>query len=311
LNYEYDLAVGLPHTNYGGLADYLLLAHAGHFQWTSIARAIGKPLSELRTIAGGEVYATFYFIEEQFPAGTSIGCFKLDDRLRFQVFLRAFKNIAVEGRIVFDHASRMTELRAGDEAPNLDTPGRHPHIRFGNIFITPEAGNSVLRVAPPANADFSALPPLPNEENPYQITKEAEHTGDLGLLGDGDWTPVDRQPAFDTRYVIDADRDTNGAGLVYFANYIAFMDAAERVAMKRNALRPFTAQQISDRALQRRRVAYYGNVDVTDAICTEVALFSRHGDDRVLGVRYAIRRQHDGRLICRSEAIKVIPPPDR
>jgi hypothetical protein len=40
----YDLVLGLPHTNHTGLAEHLLLMYAGHFQWTSRARALGPPV---------------------------------------------------------------------------------------------------------------------------------------------------------------------------------------------------------------------------------------------------------------------------
>jgi probable biosynthetic protein (TIGR04098 family) len=302
--YAYDLVLGLPHTNHAGLAEHLLLMSAGHFQWTSIARAIGRPLSALRTLAGGEVYATFYFIEERFPETTPIGGFGLDDHLTFGVFLRAFKNIAVEGQVLFDHAPRIAAtLAAAPGLPGPDAVARHPYIRFANIFITPEAGNSRLRVAPPANADFSGLAPLPNDENPYHLTRSAEATGRLEVLDDT-WQPADRRPGFEHRYAIDPDRDTNGAGLVYFANYVAFMDAAERAALAGNCRQPFTAAGVTRRTVEHRRIAYYGNVDVADSVRTEVALFLRGDDATRVGVRYTIRRNEDGRLICLSEAVK-------
>lgn len=304
--FEYTLTLGLPHTNYAGLSDHMLMMFAGYLQWASIARTIGTPLSQLRTLGGGEVYATYYFIDTRFPEGRPISTFKLDDRLRFQVALRAFKNIAVEGQIVFDHEDRLAP--AADPAAGglpAEAGGRHPFIRFGNIFITPEAGNSQLRVAPPANADFSSLAPLPNDENPYHLTRQAEQSGELGVL-EGDWRCVDDRPDFDVPYAIDPDRDTNGAGLVYFANYIAFMDAADRRAMASNAGGRFSDADIQGRALSWRRVAYYGNVAVTDTVRIGVSLFVGP-DAGAVGIRYTIRRQEDDRVICRSEAIKVLP----
>ena len=107
--YFYDLTLGLPHTNHRGLAEPLLLQHAGHFQWTSIAAATGGPLSLLRTAAGGEVYAAFYYIEERFPAAMPAESFGLDDEVRFAIALRSFKNIAVEGRIVFGRPDRLAD----------------------------------------------------------------------------------------------------------------------------------------------------------------------------------------------------------
>lgn len=307
--YEYELALGLPHTNHNGLAEHLLLIHAGHLHWTSIARMSGKPLSSLRTLSGEEVYATFFFIEEQFPNHALINTFKLDDRLRFAVFLRAFKNIAVEGHVLFDHAARLAESITGmGNALSSVAIVHHPYIRFGNIFITPAGGNSNLKVAPPANADFSAFPPLPNEENPYHLTKLAEQTGNLGLLND-EWKCVDVIQDFKVPYTIDPDRDSNGAGLVYFANYIAFMDSAERAAMRVNSQRLFSDKEIDGRAVQLRRVAYYGNATLTGQIRIQVSIFVWSDDINIkkIGFRYAIRRWEDEKLICLSEAIKVLP----
>lgn len=272
MTYTYDLTLGLPHTNHRFFAEQLMLKFAGHFQWQSIAAAAGLPLSSLRTVDGGEVYASFYYIEIIIPEAAPLESFRLDDTVRFKIDLRAFKNIAFEGLVHFDRPERLS--------------GASPYIRFANIFITPEQGNSRLRVAPPAQADFHELPPLPNEENPYQLTRAAAESGSLGLLDDG-WVPA---TTYTHTYPIDVDRDTNGAGLVYFANYVAFMDTAERHAMA------------GERSLRHRRIAYYGNADVHDTLTIDVAVFRR--DDQ-LGFRYTIRRQEDGGMICLSEAIKA------
>jgi probable biosynthetic protein (TIGR04098 family) len=185
-----------------------------------------------------------------------------------------------------------------DRADALDSGNTvHPFIRFGTIFITPVKGNSELRVAPPANADFSAIPPLPNDDNPHHLTREAKEKGSLGLIEDG-WPRVGE--VFDFLYQIDVDRDTNGAGLVYFANYITFMERAERAM--------FEARLPSrgERSLDHRRTAYYGNADPLDTVRVRLSL---HQDPRragCVGVRYTIERQQDGQLICLSEALKRV-----
>lgn len=299
----YDLTLGLPHTNHRGLSEPLLLQHAGHFQWLSIAAATGGPLSRLRTASGGEVYAAFYYIEERFPAAVPLESFGLDDTLRFAIALRSFKNIAVEGRIVFDRAERL-EDRARVEtllSPEAaDVP--HPFIRFGNIFITPVKGNSVLRVAPPASADFSGLPPLPNADNPYHLTRAAGEGRGLGILDEA-WAPAG---SFEHRHRIDVDRDTNGAGLVYFANYATFLETAERLALETIAL-PVAPASIAGRSLAHRRIAYFGNADVADTIDVRVTVLRHPAFPQAIGLRYAIERHEDQQTICLSEAVKTIP----
>lgn len=301
--HEATLTLGLPHTNRWGLSEPALMQHAGHLHWSSIAATIGAPLSRLRTSAGGEVYATFYFIEEVFPDHTPIDNFQLDDTLRFRIAQRGFKGIAIEAQILFDRIARLPEL-AQDPAPVAPAAGRgiHPYVRFGNIFITPELGNRQLRVAAPANGDFSRFPVLPNDENPYQLTRTAQASGQLGLLDDR-WEPCGGSPnGVDVPYAIDPDRDTNGAGLVYFASYFSFMDAAERTAAAACA-----APDIRDadrRLVQSRRTAYYGNVEVTGRLRTRVSFFRRADQPSLAGVRFAIYRADDDVLICLSEAIK-------
>ncbi len=275
--YEYDLVLGLPHTSHRAFSEHHLLKFAGHDQWNAIASAAGLPLSSLRTTAGAEVYASFYYIEVLGPDDAPLESFELDDSVHFSIALRAFKNVAIEGRV--------TVSRGGTGALAC------PTIHFANIFITPEKGNSRLRVAPPAQADFSSLPLLPNEENPFQITRAAEESGVLDVIGDG-W---EHAGSFGHRYAIDEDRDTNGAGLVYFANYIAFMDTAERLALRSLGI------EAPARSLRRRRVAYYGNADVSDTITIHVDVFR---DEASLAFRYRITREEDGAMICLSEAIK-------
>ena len=75
-----------------------MLKYAGHFQWQAIAAAAGMPLSTLRTTSGGEVYASFYYIEIVIPDAAPLESFRLDDTVRFVIALRSFKNIAFEGR---------------------------------------------------------------------------------------------------------------------------------------------------------------------------------------------------------------------
>src|SRR5687768_2515401 len=129
--YQYDLTLGMPHTNHRLFAEHLLLQHAGHFQWQSISAAAGVPLSQLRTITGGEVYASFYYIEERIPDASPLESFRLDDTVRFFIALRSFKNIAVEGRIVFERPERLTDPERIQQAlapEHVET--ELPFIRF-------------------------------------------------------------------------------------------------------------------------------------------------------------------------------------
>jgi probable biosynthetic protein (TIGR04098 family) len=145
----------MAQTNYLGLAEHLLLMQTGHCHWTSLARAVNTPMSVLRTVGGQKIYATFYFIEERFPDHALPNTFQLDDSLTFAVFLRGFKGIAVESETVFDRVTRLEDWLA--TAPKrISTPDMltFPYVRMATIFITPEGGNSRLKVASPRASTF-------------------------------------------------------------------------------------------------------------------------------------------------------------
>jgi probable biosynthetic protein (TIGR04098 family) len=289
--YRYELVLGMPHTNHQGFAEPLALAQLAHLYWASIAQAIGRPLSALRSAAGEKVYATFYFIEERFPEHVMLDTFNVDDRLAIVVSLRAFKSMAIEGQISFGDACR----------PRGKKPEELPRVRFASIFITPSAGNNALRIAIPADTDFTSIPPLPTHDNPYHLTKQAEASGHVGLLG-AEWTPIPGS-TLEECLPVDPDRDSNGAGLVYFANYLAFMNSAERAAM-RHAGCP--ESDILHRAVRARRIAYYGNAGLMGRLRTRVVAFRASGRPRELGFRYDIRRDEDGALICLSDVVKML-----
>jgi len=305
--YTYNLRIGLPLTNYNQLSEHLLIMQAGHFHWTSMAKKFGTPLSKARTSDGREIYATFFYVETKLPGDISLTDYKLDDDITFCSCLREYKGMSVEGQLIFDHSEKLVGFSTNTDLNTIpsEIQGKHPFIRFGNIFITPDGGNSSLRVARPANASFSDIEKLPFSENPYNLTRGIDKSGRFGLLDDSElWAEITKNASFTVEYEINPDRDSNGAGLTYFANYFAFMDYGERKSLRSNSKIDFSEKNINSRTLVCRRTAYFGNVDLTDSIKIKVQLFQNISDDHLLGIKYWISRNKDGALICFSEAIK-------
>ncbi len=305
--YSYQLRLGLPHTNYNHLTEYLLMMAAGNLHWDSISQKIGIPLSAMRTAQGGKVYSTFFYIETRFPESAPIDRFVLDDDLCFGNFVRSFKNMAVEGQLIFDRPGKIdfASIQTLDRPPP-DLVQKHPFIHFGNVFISPEGSNSSLKVAPPFNADFSKFRNLPNEENTHHITRAVAKSGTFGMFEAPTWRNISSCSGYRVPYAINPDRDSNGAGLVYFANYFAFMDFADRKAMSESSKRDFLRSEIDSRALRHRKTCYLGNVNLDSSIAVEVDIFEDEARPEQIGFRYKIFRQSDQALICLSEAIKVL-----
>ena len=292
----YPLTVGLPQTNYRGLAEARLLMEAGNVFWWALGDAIQRPIAQLRSASGEPVYATIVFVEERFPPMRTLSTFRLDDQLNFLVHVRAMRNLAVEGRVVFNRAEELASLEPDDAW--WQTQSSHPSIRFGSIFATPGPTASQLKLSPPVNATFHGIPPLPLEHNPIQLTRVAQDTGRLGVIPDG-WIALDSAGPTCCAYDVDPDRDTNAAGLVYFANFIAMMEQGERMIL----------HEASSRHLLQRCIAYYGNAGLTDRITIELSRWGEGGQPEIVGLRFRLTRAGDAKLICLSEAILSLAPP--
>ena len=299
---RYPLTIGLPHTNYRGLAEVRLLMEAGNFFWMALGEALGRPVAQLRKAHGAPVYATICYLEEIFPAERALCDFRLDDRLRFWVGLRSGGPLAVEGRIVFDREDRLSD--DGDpERWWAASVSAHPMVQFGGFFASPGSDGKPWQLATPVNARMQNLAPLPVDDNPAQLVRRAQETGRLGLIPD-DCVSMDLGASTQVTYIVDPDRDTNAAGLVYFANYVAFVELGERQALRAPSRSGSgcTEADLARRKLMRRRIAYYGNANLSDRIVVTVA---RHAasDPGTIRLRTHIGRGGGGTPLGLSEAV--------
>ena len=294
----YPLTIGLPQTNYRNFAEASLLMEAGHFFWQALGEAIGRPVAQLRAATGEPVYAVIYFVEETFPEDHVLATFGLDDRLQFDVSLRAMGTLAVEARVAFDRED------------DLATASPHPVMRFGSVFATPQPETRQLKLAAPANAEVSRLTPLPPEENPARLTREAQATGRFGLIDEAAWPTLDLNGPTIVSYAIDPDRDTNATGLVYFANFVRMLETGERAAIPQPTRFGDRRSEavLRDRHVLQRRIAYYGNAGASDRIAISVTRFGVPNRADLLGLRYRLNREGEVQPICLSEAILRFGP---
>jgi probable biosynthetic protein (TIGR04098 family) len=86
-----------------------------------------------------------------------------------------------------------------------------------------------LKKGRPAHPGFTRIPALAEPPDSSVLTKQAEQNGRFGSPGAG-WKPMTEGPV-QQEYRLIPDRDLNGAGLVYFANYPMFLDIAERAVL--------------------------------------------------------------------------------
>lgn len=292
------LRLGMPHTQSGGLSEQALLAHAGDLRWTDIGAATGCPAAHQRDAEGRAVYASFYFAEvADFPP-QGLGAFGPDDELELVSTLTRF------GRTMLDGEHHL--YRAGTLPATLPAVlPVAPRVRLSNVFVCEGTGPDDLRITTPVTGRTEDIPASESEPDSYRTIREARQAGYFFA------PPADATPLFagahTVTYRINPDRDVNGVGLIYFANYVTFMDLAERVALEESGC--FAPVELDGRMTLRRRIGYYGNAQRHDTLAIEVEAFRLAAPAGRLLLHHRIRRPADGRLIAVSGVEKVLAAP--
>jgi probable biosynthetic protein (TIGR04098 family) len=288
------LHLGMPHTVAGALGEVALLAHVGDLRWTDIGLTAGIPASQLRDAEGRPVYASFYYVDLDGLTDAGLGAFRPDDDLEVVSTLVRWGRSMLDGEHALYRAGTLPR-----ELPSNLPPA--PRVRLSNVFVCEGRGPDDLRITAPADGAMDRVPASAEEPDSYRAIKEARQQGSFFALAAGAtrlWEGARTVP-----YPINPDRDVNGVGLVYFANYVAFMDFAERVALEESGRFPATA--LDGRVTVRRRIGFYGNAERHDTLAIEVEAHALPAPQRLL-LHYRIRRRADGRLIAVASAEKAL-----
>jgi len=281
--------LGMPHTISGSLSEVALFAHAQDLHWKEIGALTSCPASRLVDAAGEDVYASVFFAE--FEGGErGLSAFGPDDELELVGTLGRFGPSMLDGtQLLYSAGELSAELK--------EPPSPAASLRLSFVLVSAGKGLDALRVSTPANARIDLIPPVPSEPESYRLVKAAQAAG--GFL---DGSEVRRlwPQTYSRTYPINPDRDLNGVGLLYFANYIAFLDAAERDALQERLGVP--AERLDGRVTLRRRIAYYGNARSSDRLEVAVDAYAvpDHGDRLI--VLHRVQRVSDGRVIALARA---------
>lgn len=308
-----QIEIGMPFTGLVNLAENPLLKYLGDLRWAHASRICGVPSRSIVNEQGDRLYPTFFYVEMAFPENRPMAAYGENDRLCTVSTLQRYGGSMLDGITYI--------LRDGEQAP----PGLAcrsvaeavaagiPAVRMSNIFVMQFDGAEWLKKSRPSNPGFDRIREAAVPPDSYVLVKKAEENGRFDPPGKT-YVPMVDEPAR-VRYDLVPDRDLNGAGLVYFANYPLFLDVCEREVLSRARL-GLTSELIDRRTIVRRRSAYLGNASARDSITVEVD--PRLHDPRADGhpapemapirllINYRMTRNSDGRVMMVSTAEKVI-----
>ena len=298
-----DLEIGMPLTGRNNLAETPLLQYLGDLRWRQISDIVGVPSREIADEAGERLYATFYYVEVAFPPGRPMSSFGENDRFSVVSSLARYGTSMVDGTSYLvpgsgDAGVRYASIREAIAAGI-------PAVRLSNIFVRQFVGAQWLKKGRPAHPSFLRIPALADPPDSYDATKRAEQAGTFGA-GGPEWTPMTNGPVA-REYRLLPDRDLNGAGLVYFANYPMFLDLCERDVLA-SAPSPLSHDLIDQRSVVHRRSAYLNNAAGRDTLRVEIEPWIRVDDAGLhLSINGRLFRRSDERLMMVSTATKVVP----
>ena len=258
-----DLEIGMPLTGINRLSENGLLKYLGDLRWRHLARISGVPSCDLVDDAGQRLYPTFFYVESSFPPTCPMAHFGENDRFHVIDSVRRFGSSMLDGvsyLIPSDRSEAMAEpIDSFDQAAAL----RVPVVRMANIFVMKFNGAEWLKKGRPQDRLISGVRELADPPDCYSIAKRAEADGCI----DTPDLEVDVQPLqqneVEYRYAVQPDRDVNGVGLLYFANYLLFLDLAERTALQR-AEDWWPDEAINGRTLVNRKLVYLNNASWRD-----------------------------------------------
>jgi probable biosynthetic protein (TIGR04098 family) len=213
-----------------------------------------------------------------------------------------------------DVDARQLDRVRGSAPPTVSAAAAEgiPAARLSNIFVKQFGGAEWLKKGRPAHPGFTRIPELVDPPDSYALTKEAERAGRFPIP-DSTWVAM-TDGAVIREYRLVPDRDLNGAGLVYFANYPMFLDICERDVL-RSARVPLPDRIADCRTLVRRQSAYLNNAAAQDTLHIAMEPWLRVVErdgvlDLHLHVNYRMHRQSDNRLMMVSNADKIVPAVD-
>jgi len=302
-----ELEIGMPLTGRHNLAETPLLQRLGDQRWRHISDVMGVLSRDIVDDEGDRLYATFFYVEMAFPEARPMASFGENDRFVAVSAIGRYGSSMVDGVTYLLPAGSPVGPRAPFASLEDAVSAGVPCVRLSNIFVKQFAGAEWLKKGRPADAAFARIPPVECPPDSYEIVKRVDKQGFFERPGSS-YVPL-TNGAVRREYRLVPDRDLNGAGLVYFANYPMFLDICERDVLRGAA--PLSDQQIDRRTLVRRRSAYLNNASSKDTLLIDVEPWLKQsngagGNELRLHVDYRMYRQSDGRLMMVSAAEKII-----
>lgn len=309
-----ELEIGMPHTGRNNLCEHALLRELGHLRWQHITAVTGVASRDVVDEEGERLYPTFYYAEVGFPAARPMAGYGENDVLTVAGTLQRFGRSILDGTYFLFPGDWSAFRKLPYEDPMQALQDGVGFVRLSNIFVKQWRGAGWLKQSRPAHPGFDRIREIQSTPDSQDLIMHAQEHGSFLEVPDS-YVPLTSGQR-EVTYEIVPDRDLNGAGLLYFANYPVFLEIAERRILGDCGALSLSEELIDRRTLQHRHIGYYSNATAKERLKIGVEAWLENPflngstDPRAAPVRllfkYRMQRESDARLMLISSAKKVV-----
>jgi probable biosynthetic protein (TIGR04098 family) len=302
-----QLEIGMPLTGQNNLAESPLLQQLLHIRWMHLTRILGAPSRDWTDEAGDRLYATVFYVELGFPPERPLSAYRENDRLWIASTLRQFSGFLDGEHYITacdDRTSSATAPQSIEQARALGIP----YVRMANALVKKWDGAAWLKRANPSSLGFMRIPHAGEPDFVAQIA--AAKNGARYIDPPADHVAI-AEGVVEGHEII-PERDINGVGLLYFANYTVITDICERKVLMRRCAGDAMSDALASRSVVRRKCSYHSNATARDSLRVECTItagpIAKRGlvYEREFLFNSRMRRESDDRLMFVSSSLKRV-----
>lgn len=273
----------------------LFLAQVADWTWGTVSTVCGTDMYREKNESGMPTYLAFFYLRTL--SGPSIQMHTLTFGDVLDVVTTAF-NFGSESILTLHRISRPSNDGASQRPVDpVEFYERRDadclYVESLNRWITrSRPGNEGLVKSSPEGIVTSHLPVLPDRYSPrivYDVARKAETFHDVASPH---YEPVVEEYALE--YTIDAARDLNGVGLVFFASFASIIDSALLKLWKHLGR---DVQSFVTRVVRDRQICYTANAEVDSTLRIAFRSWRRRDDPREEIFNVVIRDAARDRLV--------------
>ena len=268
-NLHSKLEIGMPLTGRNNLGETPLLKTIGDLRWKHVELFSGLPSKELCDDTGERLYATFFYVEINFEKVGSMASFGENDHLHIVSTIQSSGGGVLDG-----FHWLLDDSNDGLEVPKNPAELAAAYVRTSNIFVKMLDGAQWLKRSKPCQAGMDLVPSAENPPDSAEFCRLADRNDAFEEVPEG-WLKLCEKPV-EVFYDIIPDRDLNGAGLLYFANYPQILDVCERIILQDRLPINFEEEIVDRRSTVRRQSAYLSNANQSDRISVSATVATQN-----------------------------------